>query len=335
MAFRARHGESKSASKQRAARYGIAMGGGANVNRSAGGSGSGGGSGASSAESKARQKAQQDWLDKSGSTADKQVGVGDKMNERADRIGNRDIAAGEASSEVAQSYDGAQGQMNRNLSRYGANPNSGRFAHGQKTMANARAAADAGARTKARRNADKDSMQAYGQTQNAYSQAEQSNFGVYDRYDKWNTEDGADQNYNSPSGSSFGGSTIGGRQRLGKKRVDHNALSRNRTHVTFNKNNPTQQNEDNSRFLGPDNLDTPFNPDNNTNSPWWDGNGGTEQGQTRQSGNNVNYFDDYNFSGAQQAPSSGGWNDIWNNVNDSIRQGDQNGGYGYNSEVMY
>ncbi len=319
MAFSARHGESKSAMRQRAARHGISMtGGGVNVNRSSN-SGSGG-SGASSAESKARQKAQQDWLNKSGSTADKQVGVGDKMNERADRIGNRDIAAGEASSEVAQSYDSAQGQMNRNLSRYGANPNSGRFAHGQKTMANARAAADAGARTKARRNADKDSMQAYGQTQNAYSQAEQSNFGVYDRYDRWNTEDGKDQNYNESSGGG-GGFTLGGRKKLGgRKRVDHNALSRNRTHVTFNKNNGAQRDQPNVNR----NNNNRFDPNN---SLYWDGKGGTEQGPSNFSGKGYD-GGDWGKNDSLYSSGSGGSAQGPSNFNSTMSYDYSGGNYG-------
>jgi len=318
--FSARKGESKASRNQRAARQGIAMvrapnlGGSssakyyknsnANVNRSSKSS--------SNSKSKAAADAkQQAWLDKSGGIADKQTGIGDSMKERADRIGNRDIAAGEASSEVAQSYDGARGQMNRNLARSGANPNSGRFAHGQRTMANARAAADAGARTQARRNADRDSMQAYGQTQNAYSQAGQTNFGVYDRYDKWNSEIGADENYNSPTGSNFGTSTIGGRKNLGSRnRVDHNALSRSRTHVTFNKNNGVQYNDDNNgQYLGPSDLQTPLNDDFNPYDNMW---GGINQ--------NVNDF--------------GGVNNRGNTIiNDSIRLDDSMGGYGYNREV--
>lgn len=176
------------------------------INRS--GSGKSGGNAQLSAEAQALQDRQQSWLDSQGGIANTQGSVAGKMESRADLIGNRNIAAGEASSAIARSYDSAIGQQNRNLRRYGLNPNSGRFAHGQRVMANARAAADAGAQTKARRAADRDSLAAYGQTQNAYSQAAQTGFGVYDRYDRLTDDYAANEAYMEPN--SGGGSTFGG-----------------------------------------------------------------------------------------------------------------------------
>lgn len=258
-----------------------------------------------SAEAKAMQDKQQGWLDKSGGIADKQSGVGSKMEERADRIGNRDIAAGEASSEVASAHDAAQGQQNRNLRRYGMDPNSGRFAHGQQVMANARAAADAGARTKARRNADRDSIAAYGQTQNAFSQAANTNFGVYDRYDKLTDEFSANQNYQEPTGSNFGGGSIGGGSSRSGKRVNHNALQNSRQHVTFNKQGIAQNQPQTGGFnLGPDNVFTPLKQD----TPDFSGIGGAVDSATQRVYDNVgnaNYGDMQGVSGS--GVSAGNW----------------------------
>ena len=58
---------------------------------------------------------------------------------------------GRAGVDTAADFDTARGIMNRNLSRMGVNPNSGRFAGLQQQWALARAAATAGAKTRARR----------------------------------------------------------------------------------------------------------------------------------------------------------------------------------------
>ena len=59
--------------------------------------------------------------------------------------------AGQASIDVSSAFDRTQGEMMRDLSRMGINPNSGRFAGLQQKWGRAKAAATAGAMTRARR----------------------------------------------------------------------------------------------------------------------------------------------------------------------------------------
>jgi len=60
----------------------------------------------------------------------------------------------EGALDVASSFDKAQGAMEREAGRMGVSPNSGRFAGMSRQWALARAAAEAGARTRARRSAE-------------------------------------------------------------------------------------------------------------------------------------------------------------------------------------
>jgi hypothetical protein len=65
-----------------------------------------------------------------------------------------DWMVNEAATDVGIAFDKSRGIMNRNASRMGVNPNSGRFAGLQQQWALARAAAEAGAKTRARRRAN-------------------------------------------------------------------------------------------------------------------------------------------------------------------------------------
>lgn len=61
-----------------------------------------------------------------------------------------DTYVGQAAADTQSSFENAKGQMERNLSRMGVNPNSGRFAALQQNWARALAAATTGAKTRAR-----------------------------------------------------------------------------------------------------------------------------------------------------------------------------------------
>ena len=78
------------------------------------------------------------------------------LNERIIQLADKAPAhlANEASIDVGLSYDKAKGIMNRNLSRMGVSPESGRFAGLQQQWGLARAAAEAGAKTRAKRRAE-------------------------------------------------------------------------------------------------------------------------------------------------------------------------------------
>jgi len=64
-----------------------------------------------------------------------------------------DFLGDEAAVDVGMAFDESKNIANRNLSRMGINPNSGRFAGLQQQWAIARAAAEAGAKTRGRRKA--------------------------------------------------------------------------------------------------------------------------------------------------------------------------------------
>lgn len=66
----------------------------------------------------------------------------------------------QAATDVRLSYDKAQGIMERNMSRYGINPNTGSFVGKQDDWARALAAAEAGAKTKGARDAYGDRLDA-------------------------------------------------------------------------------------------------------------------------------------------------------------------------------
>lgn len=71
----------------------------------------------------------------------------DGLGDGPDTQGAIDLARGD----VASTYDGALERMNANLSRYGVNPNSGRFASQTGALETARATSEVGAINKARR----------------------------------------------------------------------------------------------------------------------------------------------------------------------------------------
>jgi hypothetical protein len=64
---------------------------------------------------------------------------------------NPQFLVDQAAMDARSSYDKSKGILQRNMERYGINPNSGRFASMQSDWARALAAAEAGAKTKARR----------------------------------------------------------------------------------------------------------------------------------------------------------------------------------------
>ena len=70
-------------------------------------------------------------------------------------IGQRVTAAG---TDVDQSFDQAEGQLQRNLGRYGVNPTSGRYAGSLRNLSLGRAASKAGAMTSARRGVEEDTF---------------------------------------------------------------------------------------------------------------------------------------------------------------------------------
>jgi len=72
-----------------------------------------------------------------------------------------------AANDVRSSYDKTRGIMERNMTRYGINPNSGRFANLQSEWSRALAAAESGAKTKASRQAWGDRFSALSGASNA------------------------------------------------------------------------------------------------------------------------------------------------------------------------
>lgn len=179
-----------------------------NINRSPSGQ-SGGNTSASNFQAK-----QEGALAGAEDIAKRQSAMGAKMEATAGRIGDRDVAAGEAASDVAASYDSAIGQQQRNLQRYGVDPTSGRFSHSQRVMANARAAAMAGARTRARRTADREAMLAYGQTIGGLGQATGTQFGLFEGYGDLAYDRAAMLNQQAPQRASFSFGGGGGSRRI-------------------------------------------------------------------------------------------------------------------------
>ena len=86
----------------------------------------------------------------------------------------------QAAMDVNSSYDKSRGIMERNLLRYGVNPNSGRFASLQNDWARALAAAEAGAKTKAKRQVYMDRISTLGnaaQMGNTFGSQAMSGYG--------------------------------------------------------------------------------------------------------------------------------------------------------------
>jgi len=107
-----------------------------------------------------------------------------------------------ASRDVELGFDKSRGIMNRNASRMGINPNSGRFQGLQQQWGLARAAAEAGAMTRARRTGREDNFRrlmdavgmasgAAGGARGSYGGASGIQAGAFDRYNRLGTEEGA------------------------------------------------------------------------------------------------------------------------------------------------
>jgi hypothetical protein len=143
-----------------------------------------------------------------------------------------------ASIDTGLAFNKSQGILNRNMSRMGINPNSGRFQGLQQQWGLARAAAEAGAMTRARRQGQEDNFRrllsavglagnSFGQATNALGGAANIAGNAAGRYDQWATEEGAASSYNqSPLqqeieqdlGSSPARQTYGERQASNKQR---------------------------------------------------------------------------------------------------------------------
>lgn len=112
-----------------------------------------------------------------------------------------------ASIDTNMSYDKSRGIMNRNASRMGINPNSGRFQGLQQQWGLARAAAEAGAMTRAGRTGREDNFRrlldavgmskgASGRAESAFGGAANIHKGASEQYDDWATEQGALSGFN-------------------------------------------------------------------------------------------------------------------------------------------
>ncbi|WP_319759572.1 hypothetical protein [Maridesulfovibrio sp.] len=87
-------------------------------------------------------------------TSKKQLGVRQELMDQASKGIDVDSRVSQAEADVRHGYGMAATKAQRNFSRSGLNQNSGRFAAMQKDLALSEAQSVAGARTKARRNAD-------------------------------------------------------------------------------------------------------------------------------------------------------------------------------------
>ena len=114
-----------------------------------------------------------------------------------------------ASIDTGLAFNKSQGILNRNMSRMGINPNSGRFQGLQQQWGLARAAEEAGAMTRARRQGQEDNFRrllsavglagnSFGQAAGALGSAAGLAGNAAGRYDQWATEEGAASGYNSP-----------------------------------------------------------------------------------------------------------------------------------------
>jgi len=120
------------------------------------------------------------YLGSAGSGASSALGLAGQQKTIASRYPAE--YANMAAVDSNQSYDEALGIQNRNMSRMGINPNSGRFAGLQQKWALARAAAEAGARTRGRLNAENLQFSRLGQTAGTYNNATSSLRGVASDY---------------------------------------------------------------------------------------------------------------------------------------------------------
>ena len=111
-----------------------------------------------------------------------------------------------ASIDTGLAFNKSQGILNRNMSRMGINPNSGRFQGLQQQWGLARAAAEAGAMTRGRRQGQEDNfrrlLSAVGLAGNSFGQATGALGGAANiagnasgQYDRWATEEGAASSY--------------------------------------------------------------------------------------------------------------------------------------------
>ena len=119
-----------------------------------------------------------------------------------------------ASIDTGLAFNKSQGILNRNMSRMGINPNSGRFQGLQQQWGLARAAAEAGAMTRARRQGQEDNFRrllsavglagnSFGQATNALSGAAGISGDAAGQYDRWATEEGARKSF-AESGGQYG-----------------------------------------------------------------------------------------------------------------------------------
>jgi hypothetical protein len=167
-------------------------------------------------------------LTKAEGYGDRQGEIAERMSRMADHIGDPEAAAGQASADVAGSYDASIGAQRRHLQRFGVNPTSGRYAGQERAMAQARAAAQAGAMTKSRRDAYKEGLMAQGSALSGFGQAIQSRLGIFGGYDVMGTNEGAlaglQSGYGGGGGSGSGGRSSAERRAGLNYRVDHNRL---------------------------------------------------------------------------------------------------------------
>ena len=120
------------------------------------------------------------YLGSAGGAANSILGLANTQKSIASRAPSE--YAGMAAVDSNKSYDEALGIQNRNLSRMGINPNSGRFAGLQQKWALARAAAEAGARTRGRLNAENLQFSRLGQTAGTFGNAVSGLRGVASDY---------------------------------------------------------------------------------------------------------------------------------------------------------
>lgn len=120
------------------------------------------------------------YLGNAGSAASNINALGNRQSAIASRP--MSYYSDQAALDSNRSFDEALGTRNRNLTRMGVNPNSGRFKGLQQKWALARAAAEAGAQTRGRRQGEALAMNWMDQTANTFGRGVQANRGVASDY---------------------------------------------------------------------------------------------------------------------------------------------------------
>lgn len=122
------------------------------------------------------QKSSEQYLGNAGGSATQMVNIGNTMLGIAQKT-KRNFAD-QAAIDSNASFDESLGTQNRNLTRMGINPNSGRYAGLQQKWALSRAAAEAGAKTRGRAQSDQLNMNYLNQAGGMFGSAVNANRGV-------------------------------------------------------------------------------------------------------------------------------------------------------------